>query len=293
MDGTKLWIRLHKEGRVIQIGDLRPALSTPYETNIIPAKMTRVELLSGYGDLVKRIRDWHNFEARVNEMLSQVRRKPHVKRRRLPRRLLLRFLKFIFFSMNGEMRGVTLRLLVRTLRRAPFMLGSVGRLIAVHYIEALRVSSIQEAIDEQIRLESAEGMQLQREQTVFFVPDGFREPYRAIFPQLYERVHQGLVDKMRTHDALVEAIYDFLTRWGPSFQEFEEHHRTFLYEVCDRTVARENDEVQNRGSDNMGAEGPDEMGGLSQREVAIRLKQLADEVLRSVEQELRHFQRGG
>jgi hypothetical protein len=57
---------------------------------------------------------------------------------------------------------------------------------------------------------------------------------------VHERVQNGLVDKTRTENALVEIFHDFLTRWGSSFERLEEHHQVQLYEICDRTIAREN-----------------------------------------------------
>ena len=300
-EGTKLWIRLHKEGRVVQPLDPK---STPswsdggndlsVLTNILPKQMTRVELMLGYGDLVKRLRDWRNFEARVKRMISLIRRRPKVElpfgSLKLLLRFMLRFLKFVLFSMNREERWVSLRLLFYTLRRAPFMIGLVMVVISRQYAEAAQVPFLLETIDEQIRLETAKGMKLQREQTVFFVPDGFKKPYKAIFPELYKRVYHSLADKSRTHDALVEVTYDFLTRWGPSFEQFEEYHPTFLYEICDRTIAKENNNLQNGAGENAEVgEVPAEMVGLTEAKATIRLRQLADEVLRNVEQELRGF----
>jgi len=293
--GTKLWVRLHKEGRVVL--DPKSTISSDWSaddsnalTNIIPKLMTRAELMSGYGGLVQRVRDWHNFEVRVKRMISLVRRRPNIKKKRRHLKPVLRFLKFVLFTMDREARGATIRLLFYTLRRAPFMIGLVMVVISRQYAEAAQVPFLLETIDEQIRLETAKGMKLQREQTVFFVPDGFKKPYKAIFPELYKRVYQGLADKSRTHDALVEVTYDFLTRWGPSFEQFEEYHPPFLYEICDRTIAKENNNLQNGAGENAEVgEVPAEMVGLTEAKATIRLRQLADEVLRNVEQELRGF----
>jgi hypothetical protein len=99
-----------------------------------------------------------------------------------------------------------------------------------------------------------------------------------------------LIDKSRTHDALVEVIYDFLTRWGLTFTQFEEHHRAFLFEVCDRTIAKENNNLPGRGGANVAlAEDPDQPPSLSGGLAPVWLRRLADEVLRTVEQDLRSF----
>jgi hypothetical protein len=162
--------------------------------------------------------------------------------------------------------------------------------LARQYLEAAEVPSLRELIETQIRLESTEAIKLHREPTVFFVPEAFKKPYRDLFPQLHERVHQGLIDKSRTQDALVEVVYDFLTRWGLTFDRFEEHHRVFLFEIGDRTIAKENGELAVRaGAAPELRVVPDPRPGLSEGQTLVRLRRLADEVLRLVEQDLRSF----
>ena len=79
--GTKLWVRFHKEGRVVHFEEtgLRPLNDTRAWTNILPKLMTRQELMTGYLSLVERLRDWRNFETRVMGMLSLIQRQPQVK----------------------------------------------------------------------------------------------------------------------------------------------------------------------------------------------------------------------
>jgi hypothetical protein len=145
------------------------------------------------------------------------------------------------------------------------------------------------AIDEQIHRETAAGARLRPARMVFLVPEAFKKPYRAIFPELYERVYGNLADKSRLNEALTEVIYDFLTRWGPSFEEFGEHHRNFLRELCDRTTSRENSLPPVRGEAGVSGATCDGRAGMSEGQAAIWLRRLADDVLRAVEQELRSF----
>ena len=283
--GTKLWVRLHKEGRVIRFWeDVGKSVSdVRSSTNIIPKQMTRRELMSGYLGLVERVRDWRNFEARVKGMISRIQRQPKVKPPSPPWKLRLRALKFILFDMDKAARRSAIRLLLYTRRRTPFMLPRVMAMIARQYTEAAERPFFREEIEAQIRLESSEEFTLQFEPTVFFVPEAFKKPYKAIFPELHTRVYQGLIDKSRTHDALVEAIYDFLTRWGPTFQQLEEHHRAFLFEICDRTIAKENGNLEAGAGEDVATGEPDIP------DTDYRRSRLPDEVLRTVEQDLRSF----
>lgn len=177
--GTKLWKRLAREGRLVEFpsvaggeglcnmsasGDCaaRGYAISPM-TNIIPLRMTRGELYSGYHALVSRVREWRHFEARVRGMISQIRRVPRVKRRRLPWKPLSGFLKFVLFSMGAEGRRVTLKLLVYTWLRASFMLERVIGLIVVQWLETIQVAELRESVNDQLKLESARGTRPVRE----------------------------------------------------------------------------------------------------------------------------------
>ena len=223
-------------------------------------------------------------------MLSHIQRRPQVKPRSASWEQSMAVFKFVLEGMEPQERQCAIRLIRYTRQRVPFMMAKVIGLLARQYLEAAEVLSLRELIATQIRLESTEEIRLLREPTVFFVPEAFKKPYRDLFPQLHERVHQGLIDKSRTQDALVEVVYDFLTRWGLTFEQFEEHNRAFLFEICDRTIAKENGELA-AGAD-AGQELrvlPDRRAGLSEGQTLVWLRRLADEVLRLVEQDLRSF----
>ena len=86
--GTKLWTRLNNEGRILNLSPGDEPADDSYggtiRSNIIPKLMTRVELLSGYRDLLKQVRDWRKFEARLKGMVEMVAREDTLGRRRLP-----------------------------------------------------------------------------------------------------------------------------------------------------------------------------------------------------------------
>jgi hypothetical protein len=223
-------------------------------------------------------------------MLSLIQRQPQVKPRTASWEQSMGVFKFVLEGMDPQARQCAIRLLRYTRQRAPFMMAKVVGLLARQYLEAAEVPSLRELINTQIRLESTGQIELHREPTVFFVPEAFKKPYRDLFPELHERVQQGLIDKSRTQDALVEVVYDFLTRWGLTFEQFEEHHRVFFFEICDRTIAKENAELAAEADARPELRAlPDPAVGLSAGQTLVRLRRLADEVLRLVEQDLRSF----
>jgi radical SAM superfamily enzyme YgiQ (UPF0313 family) len=290
--GTKLWVRLHKERRVLRFSEelMQSSSDIRAGTNIFPKLLSRQELMSGYLRLLERVREWRNFEARVKGFISLIQRQPKVKPARVPWRLKLGALKFALFGMNKEARRSAIRLLIYTRRRAPFMMGRVMGMIGRQFIEAAELPFLRESIETQLRLENDGQFQLELEPTVFFVPEAFKKPYREIFPVLYARVSEALIDQSRLQNALVEVLYDFVTRWGSTFEHFEEHHRVFLFELCDRTVAKENNNISAGQAEEGGLDGVGVgMAAGGSTPTAVWLRRLGDEVLRTVEQDLRVF----
>jgi hypothetical protein len=239
---------------------------------------------------MERVRDWRNFEDRVKVMISYIQRRPGLTPQSGLKETLL--LPLLLVQMDREARATTLRLLVYALKHAPFMLATIMGTVAYQYLEAQRVPSIRESVGEQIRLLTESGMKLQPERITFLIPDEFRKSYKFIFPELYERIYSGLADKSQTQNALVQVTCDFLTRWRPTFENFEPHHRLFLNELCDRTIDAENLKLNSsRSNHEHGVSMRTENGTLNQRH-ALRLHGLVDDVLRCVEQDLRMFQAG-
>jgi hypothetical protein len=249
--------------------------------------MTNIELLSGYIDLIERVRDWRNFDTRVRVMISQVKRQPNIKRRGTWKEILV--FALLLLKMDMEARETTLRLLFYTFRRAPFMVPTIVGTISFQFLEWLRVPYLKESVSEQIQIMIDERKSFKLEKTMFFIPIGFNKSYEAIFPELHMRIYQGLFDKSRTNDVLVEVTCKFLSRRGLGFKQLEKHHSMELYELCDRAIATENRELQSSIEQTRIAELP--VGKIEPEEnhSTFWYKQLSEDVLHYVEQDLRSF----
>jgi len=276
--GTRLWTRLCKEGRLVQHDEYQRSYFEPCGTNIIPKKMTRVELWAGYHSLIERLYDWSNFAARVKGMVSGIKRQPHVpKKRRWAWQDVVAFAGYVLSSSDRKALRATFSILWHTLRHAPYMLHRVGTIIAMYYREVDHVlAPLCEAIQTQIELETSDDFQLEIVQDCIVLPEPFIKSYKEIFPEIHRRVYQGLTDKARTNDILIAVFTEFVAQWGRSFEQLEERHKTFLYDLCDRTVARENNECYGPAVLLQGDEEPDLEG-----------TDLVEGILQAVEQELR------
>jgi radical SAM superfamily enzyme YgiQ (UPF0313 family) len=281
--GTRLWTRLCKEGRLVQYEEDQSRYFEPCGTNIIPKQMTRVELYAGYRSLMERLYDWDNFAVRVKGMISGIKRQPHVpQKRRGTWRDVIAFVGYVLSYPDRKALRATFSILWHILRHAPFMLHRVGTIIAMYYREVYHMLvPLCEAIQRQIELETSDDFQLEMVQDCIVFPEPFIEFYEGIFPEIHQRAYQRLTDKTRTNDVLIAVFAEFVAQEGGSFEQalsttWKERHKTFLYDLCDRTVARENSECHSSAVPLQGDEEPDLEG-----------TDLVEGILQGVEQELR------
>ena len=115
----------------------------------------------------------------------------------------------------------------------------------------------------------------------------------ANFSQILIGIETPNKDKTRTDEALIEIFTDFIVRWGQTFEtkaegvgerseQLEDFHRTFLFEIADRTIAKENSTISGKAA----------FREQSQEMPDIKKNQITDEILKAVEQELRGFEIG-
>ena len=291
--GTRLWSRLQKEGRVLGIDkDFLNERMRVFQQdrsvapraflNIIPQKMTRAELYSGYLNLLERVRDWDDFAERVKGFISGIKRRPSIPQRQIDpnnRHIILNFFRSI---PDVKTRRSIFSILAHTRDHAPFMFRSVMGMIIQQFNEIAVLESLREAITNRIELEKLVDIESFIDRDRVLVPESFGEPYKKIFPEIHKRVYLGLNDKTRTDEALVEIFTDFLIRWGDTFEHFSDYHENYLYEIADRTITKENSAYINKPDFEPQARTP-----AKAREIPdIKKNRLADEVLKAVEQEL-------
>ena len=159
--GTRLWSRVLKEGRLLNIDaglyDDQGFFSrdTQGASNIIPKRMTRAELFSGYMNLTERIYDWDNFAARVTEFISNVKRQPKVEQETGLEQSLAPDLNAFILSLDEKAQRAILSILLHTHQHAPSMMHKVLGLIGLQYLEAATLPFLREAIVRQIEYEES------------------------------------------------------------------------------------------------------------------------------------------
>ncbi len=277
--GTRLWMRFRKEGRLLKTDRDGRFFGNAGTTNIIPKGMTRAELQTGFLDLRERVYSWEEFALRVKGFVSNVKRRPNVpKGQGREWMFLLQFIGFMFSPLiDWKARRVILGILWYTRKQAPFMVPRVARII-LRLFSYANTQELREVAQKQIDLEQSGAVKVECEQSESVIPEGFRIPYKDIFPVINREVCEYLKDKARSGEALIEIFTEFLRCWRPG-DSFSAKHRSDLMELTRRTVSEKNDP---NGSRPLG------FSSFSTNTSTLELKKalLSEEILRAVEQEL-------
>lgn len=274
--GTRLWKRLRKEGRLLKTETEGRFFGNPGTTNIIPHKMTRSELHSGYLQLIDQVYDWENFSQRIKGFISNIKRRPQIPKMRRDWKRYLQFCYLFFSGFDQRTRGIILGIFWYTLRHAPYMLDRVMAIIFRQYGYARR-PALKKAIQQQIELEKSAEVKLELAEDMPVVPESFKEPYDQIFPEIYNQVYSGLHDKSRVEETLIEVFTEWLIPGGDAVDLIAPAHLRLLRELAQQKVKEKNSSQGIR---------PPSICGSHDAMADLKGTRLSEGVLKAVEQEL-------
>ncbi len=276
--GTRLWRRLHAEGRVIDAFAIADKSTQRLFNNIIPKRMSRVELMEGFADLYEKLFSWESFKERMFGFVSLVNRPPKILREEESLQELLALGPDM--NLDKESCGALAEIFEFTDKTAPFLLGRV-RELAIQFVR-YRHSAYDfiPGLRQQIELESSGKLQIKLDDRPIPIPDGFRQEFDAIFPSVQQRAVRNLIDKSKVPEVLVDVFVDFLIH-EEGFSKLEDYHITYLNEIVDSACTRVNGQAP---AGAVPAETADNGGGDENS------KRLKDDVLIGVEHELMKMQ---
>jgi radical SAM superfamily enzyme YgiQ (UPF0313 family) len=274
--GTRLWKRVRKEGRLLKTETEGRFFGNPGTTNVIPKQMTRLELHAGYLKLIEKVYDWGNFAQRIKGFIASIKRRPQVPNLRRDWKRYLQFSYLLFSGFDRRTRGIILGILWHTQRQAPYMLDRVMAIIFRQYGYAYR-PALRQSVQKQIELEKAEGVKVDLDEDKPLVPESFKEPYEKVFPEIYNQVYSGLIDKARVEETLVEVFTDFLIPGEDAVDMVSQEHFSHLRELAQQKVNAKNSSQESRVLSGPGSH--EEMADLKRT-------RLSEGVLKAVEQEL-------
>ena len=274
-ENTPLWLRLRAEGRIAYLRGRMTGEASVAKLNLIPKRMSRIELLEGFQALVTRLYGWRAACARLRGWVSGVQRAPRVSEPPLSSAACGRFLEeaartWGLLASERDELGDTLQ---ETLRTAPYLINKVVFFLVKNQTQRQSHERGRSAFEN--ILEAERRGELVVDQQPVLVPPAFGPAMSTVFPALYSRLYRSLSDPGMIPEAVREVFVEFMVRWGATFQGLEPHHGEMLLELCDRAAAK-------RGGRSEPASEQEEQALVSQ----ARRSRLLEAILKDVRDEL-------
>jgi hypothetical protein len=235
--GTRLWMRLMRERRVVNMAKNKNLGPARARTNIIPKQLSRLELYQGYRWLLDKVYSWEAFADRICGFVTLAKNasvvdKPiTVDAAELSREL----------ELDAAGAAAVERMIRHTAETAPQMMKRAKDLIIqfAQFYGTMRATIAD--LDVNIERELAGDIVLELDDRATPLPVRFREDLNKVLPRVHRRVYVNLKDKSHVAEALTEVFVEFLLRTGEGFEKFEEYHFTLIDELCDRNCAKFNE----------------------------------------------------
>ena len=241
--GTPLWVRLQRENRVVDVSDIYNE-SPKVVSNIIPKGMSRVEMLEGYLRLLGEVRSWSSFARRLKAFISGIKRQPKVappspavRAQRMEKMMKAREALTL---LPEEARQAVTEVMMHTMQHAPYMIEHVGVLMMQHAMDHALLPYHADIVQRQIDHTLSGELKLAPDPSAGMVPKGFQSALRGVMPTIFDRFSVGIAHKSDIPEAIVALLKDFLIRWGPTFERFEDYHMVYIGELCARYIERFN-----------------------------------------------------
>ncbi len=240
--GTKIWYQFRREGRLVEMGnEWRDKLDIL--TNIIPKRITRVELMEGLADYWETVSDPLHYMKRAIGFIRGVKRKPRVKQTKIRsswnhRKMLIKMFWYYLMQAQPDQRKAFLATLIMALRYAPYMLPQMIFLHVRFTINHMRLKIAVKEARERAEWERVHPDDVRIADRSLPIPQTVRESAREILGAAYARVRERISDREILYQTVIEAMIDYIDRFGESLEAFDEYHNGYVNESCDRIMAQ-------------------------------------------------------
>lgn len=240
--GTKMWYDLKRQGRLIAFSDeMRDRLDIT--TNIVPARMTRAELMEGLADYWDRVHEPADYTRRALDFLQGIKRPPKVKQAVLTdlwqnRRMVTGSMAYYTRHVEPAHRKAFFDVLNATRKVSPSL---VPRMMFVHTgwrMDCLRARHAAAVARDQAALErtTPDAVQVLSRRTR--ISQAFRDRMPEIARAAYGAIRPHAAGRRILFARTLEALIDYHDRFGEALAGFDAVQADRLATCCERVLAQ-------------------------------------------------------
>ncbi|HOU55148.1 MAG TPA: B12-binding domain-containing radical SAM protein [Myxococcota bacterium] len=240
--GTRLWYRLRRQGRIVTFTDeMRDRLDVA--TNVIPLRMTRLELMEGLAAHWESQEDPDFALERILGFLHEVRRMPRVREARLAslwrdRGVMAKATAWYTWKAPRSFRKVFFATLDETRRHAPSLMPRMMFVVTSWVMDVLRSRKAARMARLQADFERAHPEAVRPLPRETPIAASLRDHGPQVVGEAWNRLRPAARDLEHLTWGIVEALTDFNDRFGTSLTSFDEAAQDALRLACDRAAGR-------------------------------------------------------
>jgi radical SAM superfamily enzyme YgiQ (UPF0313 family) len=278
--GTPQTARLLAEGRVLDL-DVYVEYEGAYEvSNVVPKLMTRRQLMEGYIYLQEKLRTWESVTARLKGWIDLAASRPpteaQLRSAPAPDPNKMAMLQKYLGSLDDKARAYTMETVMYAQMRTPWAVGRIFRKLYLQRSAQDIVERAKKMIHRQLEVEASVDFR-PRPKSAVQLPPNFKKVCRDEFVNTFHYLYKGLNDRTLMAESLIRVWRDFVTKWGASFDKFEDYQLEHLRELCNKTIEQANGL----------AFGNSRSFAQSEGLTSGQIRRLSDEVMFAVEQDLK------
>jgi len=240
--GTKMWYDLKRQGRLVAFtDDMRDRLDIT--TNILPAQMTRVELMEGLADYWDRVHDPVDYTQRALAFLAGIKRRPKVKEAMLVslwrnRSMMTGTFAYYTRKVPPQQRKAFFDVVKATQKVSPSLMPRMMFVHTGYWMDCLRARHASAIARDQAALEKSQPQRIQALSKQTLISVALRDRMPEIARAAYARIRPQVASREELFARTLEAIIDYHDRFGATLETFDEVHADHLSMACDRVLAR-------------------------------------------------------
>jgi len=240
--GTKLWYRMKREGRLIELGaEQRDRLDTI--TNVVPKRIEHAALLEGLADYWERVFSPLHYMERAVRFVEGVTYQPRIRRRPKMstfwryRKMMFRMFWYYRFEVSAEHRRAFFTIMKSTRRHLPRLMPQMVFLHTSFLVSNRRAMKAAERARKQAEHERAHPGSLKIADPVLPVPEAVRRQAAEVFGAAYKHARTQVSSRAVLYEVVLQAARDYVDRFGAELTAFDERQRGYIVESCDRALA--------------------------------------------------------
>ncbi len=243
--GTKMWYDLKRQARLIAFSDeMRDRLDIT--TNILPARMTRVELMEGLADYWDRVHEPADYTQRALDFLHGIKRRPKVKQAVLTdlwqnRKMVTGSMTYYTRHVDPPNRKAFFDVLNATRKVSPSL---IPRMMFVHTgwrMDCLRAQYAASIARDQAALERERPECIQVLSRRTRISQAFRDCMPDIARAAYAAIRPHVADRPALFARTLQALVDYHDVFGETLVDFDSVQADRLVICCERVLAKGHD----------------------------------------------------